>query len=193
MHDYLDGDISQEHENDMRQHMKSCVNCQRHMNELQHIEQQLMSSHRMHVEVPLGFTQNVMSRLPKPKSRVGAGFWWRKHPLLAAAAIFFIMMSASLLSGMSDSKEFSVSKNNALLVEGSTVTVPENATIKGDLVVKNGDLVVKGKVEGNVTIVNGRYMASTANVTGNIEKIDETFEWLWYSMKDGAKKIFTVE
>ena len=51
---------------------------------------------------------------------------------------------------------------------------------------KNGDIVIEGQVEGNVTVINGEYMASTAVVTGQIKEIDETFEWLWYEMKDLA-------
>ncbi|MEG0380767.1 MAG: polymer-forming cytoskeletal protein, partial [Kurthia sp.] len=101
------------------------------------------------IQVPDGFTKGVMMRLPKPKKRLGTRFWLRQHPLLVAAAIFFVLMSASLLSGVTNSSEFSVTKNEGLVVEGSTVTVPADATIKGDIVVKNGSLVVDGKVEGN--------------------------------------------
>ena len=50
---------------------------------------------------------------------------------------------------------------------------------------KNGDIVIEGEVDGNVTVINGQYMASTAVVTGQIEEIDEMFEWLWYKIKDG--------
>ena len=52
---------------------------------------------------------------------------------------------------------------------------------------KNGTIVIEGEVDGNVTVINGvineDYMASTAVVTGQIEEVDETFEWLWYEMK----------
>ena len=48
---------------------------------------------------------------------------------------------------------------------------------------KNGDIVVEGEVDGNITVINGSYMASTAVVTGEVEEIDEMFQWLWYNMK----------
>ncbi|MEG0473606.1 MAG: anti-sigma factor, partial [Solibacillus sp.] len=37
----------------------------------------------------------------------------------------------------------------------------------------------------NVTVINGKYMASTAVVTGQVEEIDEAFGWLWYKIKKG--------
>lgn len=110
-----------------------------------------------------------------------------------AAALFMILMSASLLSGYNDRSAFSVTEHPGMIVEGDRVTVPAGQTVKGDIVVTNGDLVIDGKVEGDVTVINGKYMASTANVTGQIEEIDDTFEWLWYTIKDGTKKLFTFE
>lgn len=191
MHEYLDGDINTTHEEEMKQHLHSCESCQTHLKELKNVVHLLQTLPT--VQIPLGFKERVMEKLPKPKLKMKETHWLRKYPLLIAAAIFAIFMSASLLSGFNNSDEFAVTEHEALVVEGSKVTVPIGETIDGDLVVKNGDLTIDGKVNGDVTVVNGKYMASTANVTGEIEEIDETFEWLWYSIKDGAKKIFTTE
>ena len=92
-----------------------------------------------------------------------------------------------------DDQNFSVSKQPNLVVEGQTVIVPEGEVVKGDIVVKNGDLLVEGEVDGNVTIINGQYMASSAVVSGNIEEIDEAFEWLWYTIKNSVKAAMTFE
>ena len=35
-------------------------------------------------------------------------------------------------------------------------------------------------------------MASTANVTGEIEEINQVFDWLWYKIKAGAKDITSL-
>jgi len=105
--------------------------------------------------------------------------------------MFCIFMSASLFSGYKNDQEFSVTKQPNLQVEGQTVIVPEGKTVKGDIVVKNGDIVVKGAVDGNITVINGKYMASTANVTGQIEEVDEVFEWLWYKIKSNAKSAWS--
>lgn len=188
MHEYLDGDISSAHEQEMQQHLHSCVDCQRHMNELEHVVHMLKTLPA--VQVPYGFVERVMAMLPKATIRTGKPSWFRRHPLLMAVAVFAILMSASLFSGYSDGAEFSVSDQPGLVVEGNTVTVPADSTIKGNVVVENGDLIIEGKVDGDVTVVNGKYMASTANVTGQIEEVDETFERIWYSIKAGFNKIF---
>ena len=86
---------------------------------------------------------------------------------------------------------FLFTKQPNLQVEGQTVIVPKGETVKGDIVVKNGDIVVKGEVDGDITVINGKYMASTANVTGQIEEVDEAFEWLWYKIKSSAKSAWT--
>lgn len=192
MHEYLDGDISQQHEKELRTHLKSCDACKKHMNELTNVVAFIKSA--AVVSVPVGFTTNVMHRLPtKPHALKGVQRFLRRHPMLIAAAVFLILMSATLFSSFNNSKQFSVTKAPGIVVEGETVTVPAGKTVKTDLVVENGNLVVEGNVEGDVTIVNGKYMASTANVTGNVEEINESFEWLWYSMKNGVKKLFGAD
>ena len=85
-------------------------------------------------------------------------------------------------------RQFSVTKQPNLIVEGETVLVPAGETVKGDIVVKNGKLRIEGEVDGNVTVINGsKYMASTAVVTGNSEEIDKAFDWLWYKIKKTLK------
>ena len=34
MHEYLDGDISREHEQELKTHLRNCEDCQKHMQEL---------------------------------------------------------------------------------------------------------------------------------------------------------------
>jgi len=102
-------------------------------------------------------------------------------------------MSATLLGSFMDDQHFSVTKQPNLVVDGQTVIVPEGEVVKGDIVVKNGDLIVEGEVDGNVTVINGQYMASSAVVSGRIEEIDEVFEWLWYTIKNSVKTAMTFE
>lgn len=189
MHDYLDGDISHEHERELKQHLQTCSNCQQHMHELSDTIAFIKSS--SHIAAPPQFEAAVMSRLPKPKHRTGVQKWLRKHPLLVAAAMFCILMSASLLGSFSNDQQFSVTKQPNLEVNGQTVIVPAGEVVKGDIVVENGNLLVEGEVDGNITIINGEYMASSAVVTGEIEEIDEAFEWLWYKIKNVVKDIIT--
>lgn len=191
MHEYLDGDISQEHEVVLKAHLKECDACKKHMNELTNVIAFIKSAAVM--AIPTNFSHNVMIRLPhKQKMLRGVQRFLRRHPVFVAAAVFVLLMSGSLLTVSNPSQQFAVTKDPQLIVEGETVTVPKNTVIKKDLVVENGTLVIEGKVDGNVTVVNGKYMASTANVTGQVEQVDETFEWLWYKMKDSFKKLFSM-
>lgn len=189
MHEYLDGDISSSHEKEMQQHLHMCTDCKQHMRELEHVVHLLQIAPA--VQVPLGFTEKVMASLPKMKLKPKS--WFGRHPLLVAVAVFTIFTSVSLLSEAQNSDEFAVTNQKELLVNGNQVVVPAEATIKGDIVVENGDIIIEGKVDGNVTVVNGKYMASSANVTGQVEEVDETFEWLWYTIKSGVKKIFMID
>ena len=190
MHEYLDGDISREHEQALKHHLQACSNCQQHMHELSDTIAFIKSA--AHITAPPSFEDQVMSRLPKRKNSVGIKRWFRQHPVLVAAAVFCLFMSATLLGSFPNDDQFSVTKQPNLVVEGQTVTVPAGEVIKGDIVVKNGDIIIEGEVEGNVTVINGNYMASTAVVSGQVEEIDEMFEWLWYKIKGGFNDLMEL-
>lgn len=188
MHAYLDGDISREDERVLNEHLEKCSACREIMDGL--MESVTLLESATLVQAPEGFVEDVMSRLPKEKSQVGIQRWLRSHPLLAAAAMFFILMSASVFSSFGNDQQFSVTKQPNLVIEGETVLVPEGEVVKGDIVVKNGELRVEGEVDGNITVINGsKYMASTAVVTGTSEEIDKAFGWLWYKIKKAVKEI----
>ena len=189
MHEYLDGDISREHEQQLKKHLQVCSKCQQHMHQLSDTIAFVKSA--AHITAPPNFEEQVMKRLPKPKQRLGVQKWLRRHPIIVAAAVFLFFMSATLLNNYPND-EFSVTKQPNLVVDGQTVIVPKGEVVKGDIVVKNGDLVIEGEVDGNVTVINGQYMASTAVVTGQIEEIDETFEWIWYEMKRMANDFIAL-
>lgn len=188
MHAYLDGDISRDEEQALQQHLSACPQCNDMMEEFKMSEQLLQSASP--IKAPEGFVSGVMTRLPKEKSQAGISRILRRHPLIAAAALFFLLMSATLFSNFSNNQQFSFTKQPNLVIEGETVVVPAGEVIKGDLVVKNGNVRIEGEVDGNVTVIRGsKYMASTAVVTGNIEEIDEAFDWLWYKIKLFVKDV----
>jgi len=196
MHEYLDGEISREHELELKAHLTDCTSCQQHMHELSKVVAFVQSA--SHISAPDHFVENVTARLPKERSRAGVKRWFHSHPLLTAAALFMILMSASLFTSFNEDQQFSFTKQPNIVVDGHTVIVPEGETVKGNIVVKNGDIQIDGVVDGNVTIINGtiingsQYMASTANVTGEIQEIDQAFDWLWYKMKDLSKDVMSL-
>jgi len=188
MHAYLDGEISKDEQSELDVHLASCTLCNELMSELTAATELLESADP--IQAPERFVGNVMARLPKEKSKAGVHRWLRKHPILVAAAMFLILMSASLFSNYGDDQQFSVTMQPELVVDSGTVLVPEGVTVKGDVLVKNGELRVEGAVDGNITVINGtKYMASTAIVTGKSEEINKVFDWLWYKMKTTIKDI----
>ena len=189
MHAYLDGDINRADEQELKQHLEECSECAELMESMS--ESIAFLENIEPIQAPSGFVEGVMNRLPKEKKQVGVNRWLRNHPLLAAAALFFLMMSVSTFSSFGNDQQFSVTKQPNLIVEGETVIVPAGEVVKGDVVVKNGELHVDGEVDGNITVISGsKYMASTAVVTGEIEEIHEAFDWLWYKIKKVAKDIW---
>lgn len=188
MNAYLDGDISHAEEQQLNKHLDTCIECQKLMDDLSLPITFIQRANS--VKAPGGFVDGVMARLPKEKSRAGFNRWLRSHPLLAAAAMFLILMSVSMFSSFGNDQNFSVTKQPNLIIEGETVLVPEGETVKGDIVVENGNLRIEGEVEGNVTVIKGsKYMASTAVVTGTSEEIEKVFDWLWYKIKKTVKEI----
>lgn len=188
IHKYLDGDISEEEGRYLKEHLHSCRKCMKHYQELE--KTVLFVKSLSHIAAPDHFTQKVMASLPKEKRSVGVQRWLRNHPFLAAASLFIILMTGVLFSSYEESR-FSVTKYDNIIVDNNTVIVPEGETVKGDITVKNGDIEIKGKVEGDVTVINGeQYMASAGQVTGKVEEINESFEWLWYEIKTTLSEVF---
>lgn len=188
MHDYLDDDINEEHKNVLLLHIEECDECRNIFHDLGKTDAFLKSNH---ISAPSGFTVSVMGNLPKQTRRLNLKKWLQKNPLLIAASLFIILMGSTVFSYLGENEQFSFSENPNLVVEGQTVIVPEGKTVKGDLVVKNGDIKVEGKVNGDVTVINGHnYLAGAGEVTGKIEEIDQLFEWIWYHIKSTVSGIF---
>jgi anti-sigma factor RsiW len=194
MHKYLDEEITELERKKLNSHLKTCEDCQFHMNELKKSIAFVQSS--SHLEAPANFTQLVMSQLPQQKSSVSWKRKLRKHPILVAASIFMLLMATSMFSVWLDSSNnLSVSGEANLIIdkERNVVVVPEGEVVNGDLLIKNGSLQIDGQVNGNVTVLNGqKYMASTGNVVGNIEEIDKGLDWLWYNIKSFFSEVVNI-
>lgn len=187
LHKYLDHELTSDEEKNVKEHLHRCEACYKHFHELEKAVAFVQST--SHIEAPLNFTEGVMNSLPKEKRTVSWNRWFKGHPLLTAASLFILLMVGSLFSAWNEDQHFSVSKQENLVVENSKVTVPKDEVVKGDVIVKNGTLEIEGTIEGNVTVINGVYMASAGHVTGDIEEVDELFEWLWYHIKRISKDV----
>lgn len=201
MHKYLDGDLYKKEEEQLRAHLETCEACQHHFHELKRTITLIKSAE--HFTAPMDFTQKVMDRLPTEKKRVTYMRWFKMHPVLTAAAIFFVLMMTGMFASWSEDGQLVVSKQEELVIQGDTVIVPEGVTVPGDVLVKNGKLLIKGTIDGNVTLVNGKLisddgslngeglMASAGGVNGELETVDQMFEWMWYQLKSFFRGVFS--
>lgn len=191
MHEFLDDEITPAQERVLREHLQSCKECESIFNELKKTIAFVKSISTM--KAPDNFTANVLSRLPKEKRKIWMQQWLKNHPLLAAASLFLILMMGSVYSTWNQDREFSVSTQKNLVVENNTVIVPKGETVKGDVIVRNGKLKIEGEVQGNVTVINGeKYLASAGHVTGQIEVVNEVFDWIWYQIKKTTQDVVQI-
>jgi anti-sigma factor RsiW len=191
MHEYLDEEIDPANEMILREHLKGCKECETLFNEFKKTIAVVKGTSKM--QAPPDFTAKVMASLPKEKKKVGMQRWLRNHPLIAAASLFLVLMMGSVLSTWNQEREFSVSKQENLVVQNNTVIVPEGEVVKGDVIVRNGELKIEGEVQGDVTVINGeKYLASAGHVTGQIEEVNEVFDWIWYHMKKTAFDVIDI-
>lgn len=184
MHDVLDEEATKEDQMKLKEHMKTCADCKHHYEELKKTESFLLSSPSL--KAPDGFTSKVMQQLPQEKKRVGIKRWMKSHPLMTAAVLFLVLMAGSVYSSWTSEDQLSALSGNLRFdKESNTVIVPEGEVIEGDLTVKNRNLEIEGKVEGDVLVINGeQYMASAGQVTGEIEEVDHIMDWTWYHLKN---------
>jgi len=191
MHEYLDEEITPERERTLREHLQSCKDCEALFNELKKTIAFVKSVSYM--QAPDDFTANVLARLPKEKRKIWIQRWVKNHPMLAAASLFFILMMGSLFSTWNEDREFSVTKQKNLVVQNNTVIVPKGETVKGDVIVRNGKLKIEGEVQGDVTVINGeKYLASAGHVTGQIDEVNEVFDWIWYHIKKTTHDVVQI-
>jgi anti-sigma factor RsiW len=191
IHEYLDEEIDPQNEMILRNHLKSCKDCETLFNEYKKTMAVVKGTSRM--QAPPNFTAKVMASLPKEKKKVSMQRWLRNHPLIAAASLFLVLMTGSLFSTWNQEREFSVSKQENLVVQNGTVIVPEGEVVKGDVIVRNGELRIEGEVQGDVTVINGeQYLASAGHVTGQIEEVNEVFDWIWYHIKRIAFEVIDI-
>ena len=192
MHQFLDGDINQQQEQQLRAHLQSCETCQQHFQELKRTVTLVTAP--VELKPSNNFTSNVMAALPKVKKRTTVKRWIKLHPMLTAAAIFFIFMVTGIFSAWNQDDQLSYSKAEGLIVENGTVIVPKDVVLDDDLVVHNGNVQIDGQVNGNVVVMNGENLsASAGKVTGEIKEIDRLFERLWYKIKSTTRSVFHLE
>jgi len=185
MHDYLDGELKAAQMALLKEHLLACLACRKHFQQLERAGALLGAMPR--VAAPDSLTDRIMQSLPAPPKRSAWKTWIRRHPAATAAAVFMAVMLSSFATMWSSDNELTVkgSDLDQVVIRGNTVYVPPGSTVKGNLIVENGKIQVDGNIEGNLVVIDGSYvLASTAKISGQVTKINQAFEWLWYKMND---------
>lgn len=190
--DFLDEELLQTQVNELHQHLDQCPDCQTHLQELEKVK--LLLKSQAHVKAPDHFIDSVMQSLPKASLSEKMKHWMKGHPLLVAVSLFILLMAGSIMTIWSEGQNqlyVSAPNMDQLIVdlERNMVIVPDGETINGDLVVRNGNVEVRGEVTGDVIVTEGHiYLASTAHIVGHVEEIDQFMNWAWYHIQRWIKE-----
>lgn len=191
MHELLDGEISSGNEKFLRDHLQSCSDCQAYFQQIKKAVELIQSTST--IQAPDNFTVKVMANLPIQKKKSGLKFLMFQHPFVAASSLFILLMAGGFISTWQKDHEFSVSNQANLVVHNNQVIVPEGEVIKGDVIVRDGELRIEGEVQGDVIVINGeQYVASAGHVTGEIEEVNKVFDWIWYRIEKTTKDVISV-
>ncbi|WP_054754658.1 polymer-forming cytoskeletal protein [Piscibacillus salipiscarius] len=143
-----------------------------------------------------------MSRLPEDTKTKKFSKTIKEHPLISAAVVFFIMVFTSTVSSFHSNQQLSLSKHEGVITEGDRVIIPEDQIIEGDFIVRNAEVVLMGKIKGNLTLVNSQIVESSNNhnyqvanishhVEGKVVEIDQYFAWMYHRAENEFKSFLS--
>lgn len=185
MHDYLDDDLPEQQQRELKEHLLSCPDCRAKFKELEQTDMLMFSLMHQSPVASDDLVSRIMSSLPKSKKENAFITWIKRHPALTAASLFLVVMLMSSVTFWSPDRQLVVRgvDLDQVIIKGDTVIVPSGKTITGNLTIENGKAQVYGDVNGNVTVIDGSlYQASTAHISGQVKSIDQAVSWLWYKV-----------
>lgn len=185
MHDYLDDDLPNQQQRELKEHLLSCPDCRQKFKELEQTDMLMFSLMHHNPVASDDLVSRIMESLPKSKKEGRFITWIKRHPALTAASLFLVVMLMSTVTFWSPDKQLVVRgvDLDQVIIQGDTVIVPSGKIITGDLTIENGKAQVYGEVNGNVTVIDGSlYQASTAHISGQVKSIDQAVSWLWYKV-----------
>lgn len=184
IHEYLDGELPRDQAENLNNHFRECPACRARFDSLAQTEAFVRAVPA--VCAPDGLGSKIMAGLPKRRRPAAWAGFVRRHPGMAAAALFVAVMLSSFVAMWNQDSKLTVSGPDLenVVVEGTTVVVPEGKVVSGDLTIVNGSVRVLGEVRGNLTVIDGDIMlASTAHIAGHTEEIHRAIDWVWYQVK----------
>lgn len=191
---YVDHELGCGEEQELKEHLGECSDCQERLMAMQKtitllnsLEQPQLSSdftQRLLAQLPPATTPTVMRRRDKQLSHA-----WRYTA--AAAVLILVISSAWLLSRQVPAAPLAISSDPDLVRQGNDFVLPQGKTVEGNLTVIDGSLIIYGKVTGDVTVVRGQLeMGPTAQITGKTTTIDHPlarWQYLWLNISEGLR------
>ncbi|MEX1029962.1 MAG: zf-HC2 domain-containing protein [Paenibacillaceae bacterium] len=185
IHEYLDAALEGPDLTELKQHLLDCPACREFLSSLEQADACLRVVPQPTISD--GFTERIMSALPKQSRATVFKRWIKRHPAVSVAAVFVMVMMSSFLSLWDNEHDLMVQGNDLenVVIQGDLVIIPEGQTVNGDLLVENGKLQVFGSIQGNLVVVDGSiFTASTANIAGQVTSVNETIDHFWYKVKE---------
>ena len=178
MHRYLDEEMTVEERLELEAHVAACSACRDQLQMLGAGVNLLINAEW--VKAPPGFTESLMAQLKQvdPPRRN-----WRVRVMkyTGIAAALLLVLGTGMMMATPDQFALQATDRSGLIVQNGKVIVPEGTQYDGDLLIQNGDVEVRGKVNGNVTAYNGKVLRMAgADISGETEEVDEVMEKLVY-------------
>ncbi|TBL68357.1 zf-HC2 domain-containing protein [Paenibacillus thalictri] len=192
IHEYLDGDLAGEQAAELKRHLLVCPSCNAMLRQFEMTEAMVKAGPP--VKAPDDLKDRIMLALPPIKDKRTWLQWVRRHPAVSVAAVFVLVMMSSYVSLWNEDHELVVKGNAAdleqVVIKGDTVYVPQGHKLAGNLTVQHGKMQVDGEIDGNVVVIDGSMnLASTAHISGQVTKVDEAFEWMWFKFNEFFSQI----
>lgn len=134
MHDYLDDDLPDQQQRELKEHLLSCPDCRAKFKELEQTDMLMFSLMHQNPVASDDLVSRIMSSLPKTKKENAFVTWIKRHPALTAASLFLVVMLMSSVTFWSPDRQLVVrgADLDQVVIKGDTVIVPSGKIITGD-------------------------------------------------------------
>lgn len=190
----MDGFISNEQLLALTEHRRACIRCAKVWEELNRtesilrfemLEQENMDNDPETIFYQKRLTYQVIKSLPKLSWANMIKHWLLKYGIVVCGLLALgIFIGSTIVYAYEN-----LSSNERMQVEGTdlkgiqmgsnTITIGQENTVHGDILLRHGTLQLDGIVNGNITIFDGEIkIGKKGYVSGEVHVIDGLLDWL---------------